>query len=418
MKILLLAITVSLSGCLNSKNIDDGFWYGKSNTDDFDYPVLYKVDGNNLIDYYGSPDDTLHIEKDGDKFLIKGIDKYKTFYLKLHEDKIEFYENNNTSPLFYLKKAQSSSFLFDIPDNKDFEIDLAEGIGKQSVIGLKYRFYNAFYFFKTKNKLKISFCDTTILFTEDLLFKELITNKKLLFIQNNYYLPISLVADKNISIYDFNRALKYFRAAGYSDVSILLKEKEYEYANHIELSLPILSEEEDNRFIKKAELINSKANQEDSSDDNNEEEMFFSTEKGSSSAPLPPPPPVPDVEYFEGQEMFFISYEKGSLKLNNTAITSQDLQKQLKNKLLVNQEFDIPYYLSPDCSISDLVYIHTIFSSVSRDLWEKNSMEEFKIGYSQFKQNDWRKEYIEKKYRIHLYYIIQNKIGLFTAIAE
>ncbi len=330
-KTLLLSIVVQIVGCSSGPCIEDGFWYGKYKTGAFDYPVLFQIKGHKVIDYYDGKNDTLSLEKDGDKFFIKGNEKYKESYLKLTENSLGFYSNKYHEPLFRLAKANSKSFVFDVLENKDVVIELAQGIGHREVFGVNHKFYNAFYFSNIKNELNVSFCDTIFSFNKKLFFEELITNEQLCFIKAKHILPVSLVVDKNVSIKDYNELIKCFRAAGYSDISILIQDANYEYANCISMALPALSDAEESLFWALEDSIF--ANKQRYEDEMSEETMFLNPESNANLVP-PPPPPAPDREYLREQVFFIVGIDNGVFNLNSKDISDAKLRGELKNRLL------------------------------------------------------------------------------------
>ena len=179
------------------------------------------------------------------------------------------------------------------------------------------------------------------------LYKFLLKTAKYKFDEKNH-VKISLIADKNIKIQDFELIKKQLELAEYKRIELILENDKYEFIKSFQLRLPPLLDKDLKEYgIEPKEYI------------------------------LPPAPAK-----FDKNHSLLIEIGKNNIKVNNVTINKNDLKKKIQEKLTTDSEFNISYTFTDNAVYQD--YINTL-----------------DIVYNSI--IDLRKTYLKNKYNIDYY---------------
>ncbi|NPV51832.1 MAG: hypothetical protein HPY60_11665 [Candidatus Methanofastidiosum sp.] len=339
-QITLITLILFTISCSRKQQIN-GFYYGKYKTEDLNLPVLIHFKNRKYIDFFSFQYDTLTYRRIGDKFYFRSKLYHSSYKLTIiQKDKeLLYYRNGNDTLIYKLKKGESSNYLFDYLSDKQIKIQLPNGNGKIQSYGFENKFHNPLYFTKYDNILVVNFNDSTIVFDENF-YKYLLDYKSNLSYLDSRFSPITLIADKDLSINEINFLKVQLKIADYRNISYVLSINEYNKINYISRYIPPLTESD----LSKYKTYN----------------FVF--------PPLPPPPPpILDNDSIIDHG-FLIEYFQGKILLNNDSLEASEFCKLLKEKILSDPKAILAYYISDRYSYQDYIKLLELTSSVFYDL--------------------------------------------------
>lgn len=365
----IIVLTILTISCSNKQDFN-GFYFGRFETDDFNLPVLVHFDNESYIDYFSVPYDTFSYNRVGDKFHFKSKSYHQEYELTIVQkgNQLSYYRPDSDTLIFRLKKSESSNFMFDYLTDKKIKIDLPNGNGKSQTLGDDYRFHNPLYFSKVGNDLLVNFNDTTIKLDSNY-YKFLLSYKSNLSEIDKYRFPITLIADKNLTIQELNRLKEHLRIVGYLKISYILTPQGYDKVSYIMRRIPPLTEYE----ISKYEAYN------------------------FDFAPLPPPPPRPDNDFIL-EHGLMLEYSQDNLMLNNDTIELSELRNKLRDKILSDPNTILAYFVVDTSTYQDYIKILDLVTNVYYDLRDDYLFDKYGIKYRELWDIDERYEEAQEKY--------------------
>lgn len=352
-KLILITIFIGLTYSCTRKQIFNGFYFGRFETEDFDLPVLVRFKDNKYTDYFSVPYDTFSYDKNNNIFKFKSISYNQDYEVTIFQDNntLSYYHPDTDTLIFRVKKSESSNFLYDYLTDKNLKIELPTGKGTTETYGVDYRFYYPMYFNKIGKDLFVNFNDTTVKL-DNTCFKFLLAYKSGLSDIDKYRFPITLIADKNLILTDINQLKEQLRIVGYTKISYILSSKEYDKINYISRYIPPLSESE----ILKYET------------------------HSLSFPPLPPPPPEPELSFVK-ENGLIIESTKGQIFLTDKPIDKNKLQHRIKDKVLNDTESIIAYHITESSKYQDYIDLLELITNAYYDLRDDYLMSKYQIKY-------------------------------------
>ena len=360
---------ILIISCSNKQDFN-GFYYGRFETDDFNLPVLVHFDNESYINYFSVPYDTFSYNRIGDEFHFKSKLFHQDYKLTIIQkgNQLLYYRPDSDTLIFKLKKSESSNFIFDYLADKQMKVDLPNGNGISQFFGDDYRFHNPLYFCKVGDNLVVNFNDTSLVL-DDNFYKFLLTYKSKLFEINKNRFPITLIADKKLTIQELNKLKEHLRIVGYIRISYILASREYDKVNYISRRIPPLSEYE----ISKYEAYN------------------------FNFPPLPPPPPRPDNDFILNHGLM-LEYSQGNFILNNDSIKLSELKNKLREKVLSNPETILAYFVADSSTYQDYIKILDLITNIYYDIRDDYLFDKYGVKYRGLWDNDKRYDEAQDKY--------------------
>lgn len=327
--------------CSNKEKLE-GFWYGNriNNT----HPLLLKFEKNKLIDY--SFLDTLKYKQIGNKLIvINEFNEKHDVKIKFDNSKLILIEPTSDTIISEYKKKELNYFIDDLINDKSLKIDLPSGNGIQREFGGTNLFEPLFVSYQN-DSLIASFRNEIIPIDKE--FYIFLLEKGKYDIYEKDFTQISIIADKNIKIKDFELIKKQIKLANYDRIELILKNNKYEFIKFFRLRLPPILEKDLNEYgIEPKEYI------------------------------LPSAPAK-----FDKEHTLLLEIGNNNIKINNLTINEDNLKKKIKERLITDSKFNISYSFTDNSVYQD--YINTI-----------------DIVYNSI--IDLRKTYIKSKYNIDYY---------------
>jgi biopolymer transport protein ExbD len=169
---------------------------------------------------------------------------------------------------------------------------------------------------------------------------------------DKYNFPITLIADKSLSLSEINKLKEQLRIVGYNKILYMLATTKYDNVNIITRYMPPLSESEILKY-----------------DANN---FTFPS--------LLPPPPEPELSFIKEYGLV-IESANGILSLNNKPIDKTELQKILKEKIKLDDKVILAYYIFEDSKYQDYINLLDIITNVYYDLRDEYLMSKYGIKF-------------------------------------
>jgi biopolymer transport protein ExbD len=344
---LIIIVSFLFLNCSNNEKLD-GFWYGQKNNT---YPALIKFEKNLLIDYSATYD-TLKYNYFNDKLILTNEFNEK-YEVEIRLDNSELILTNPTTDSIISKfKKRKSDYLYtDIINEKSLKIDLPFGNGVEKKFG-ENNLHEPLFITHEKDKLVANFRNITNSIDKDF-YKFLIKTGKYKFNEKNYF-KISIIADKNIKIQDFELIKKQIKLANYNRIELILENDKYEYIKSFQLRLPPLLDKDLKDYgINANEYI------------------------------LPPAPAK-----FDKNHSLLIEIGKNIIKINNVTINKNNLKKIIQEKLTTDSEFNISYTFTENAVYQDYIYTLDIVYNSIIDLRKTYLKNKYNIDYSSTDYDD------------------------------
>ena len=362
---ILILISFLFINCSNTKKLE-GFWYGKIK--DNTYPTLLKFEKNKLIDY--SNYDTLKYKQIGDKLVVTNeLNEKHEVKIKLENSKLILIEPTSDTIISEYKKKEHDYFIDDLINDKSLKIELPSGNGIQRKYGETNLFEPLFVLYQ--NDSLIANFKNEIIPIDKEFYKFLIEKGKYNFYEKDF-IQISIIADKNIRIKDFELIKKQLKLANYNRIELILKNNKYEFIKCFRLNLPPLLEKDLNEYgIEPKEYT------------------------------LPPAPAK-----FDKEHTLLLEIGKNNIKINNVIVNEENLKREIQERIKTDSEFNISYSFTDNSVYQDYVKALDIVYNSIIDLRKTYLKSKYNIDYY---SNDYvnREKLIEskEKFRFTFFYI-------------
>jgi len=352
---LLILISFLFINCSKNEKLE-GFWYRKSK--DNNYPALLKFENNKLIDYFYN--DTLKYSYFGDKLILKNeFNEKRNIKIKLDNSKLILIEPISDSIISEYKRKKLNYFINDLITDKLFKIDLPSGNGIQRMYGQTNLFEPLFISYQ--NGILIADFRNEKIPVDKGFYKGLIEKGKYNFYEKDF-IQISIIADKNIKIKDFELIKKQLKLANYNRVELILDNNKYEFIKSFRLKLPPLLEKDLNEYgIEPKEYI------------------------------LPPAPAK-----FDEEHTLLLEIGNKDIKINNVIVNEENLKRKIQERIKTDSEFNISYSFTDNSVYQDYIKALDIVYNSIIDLRKTYLKSKYNIDYY---SNDYdnRKKLIESK---------------------
>jgi biopolymer transport protein ExbD len=379
LKIILLAFILT---CYNENYSQDlnGYWYrGYTSSRGTTLPILYNFNNGILQDCFEYMKDTIRYEIKGKKVHLlcdNPHDLMNRYSIVLKNGSLQFSFDKEYS--YTLKKSESENFVLDYMANKQVKITLPKSTQKEgktdiSILGIPL------YFGTVNNELVVHFYNTTVKFDNNF-YKAILTNQNLLYNLKNHY-PITLVADKNISVKDLKSLFNQLSSLYIPSIICLTMPENYAEINYCEIDLPEISLSDEmmyNNF--KQELINK--NPSYYNDDN-----YEGIVSPDYFRPVPGPPMCDDIETLIEEGHVLIGSTSNGFVFNNNECAQDELRSKIKTALLSNPCAEISYYISNNLTCQDYVNLIDLIEEVRFELRNDYFTKTYGESHKEIKNN-------------------------------
>lgn len=337
--IFLILLVFLLLGCTNNKELE-GYWYGESKYKFDRSPTLIKFKNSTLIDFFGVTIDTVNYTRIQDIIRLQlGENEVHEFKIKLNKDKLSTFDSQSDSLIINLKKSEKDNFVFDYLNDKSLIIDLPIGRGLKKTFGHQISLNRPLYLTYKDNKLASNFLDTTVIVDSNY-YKFLFSQNVPKYIEDRYLnsQKISLIADKNIKISDFNLLINQLKIVGYSRIDYFMNSDSYDKVNLLPFRLRYLTQDEFEKY------------------NTNENPLF----------PVPPS----TLEYLSQikDTLLIVEVDRNIIKFNDSTFTEDEFKEFLETKISVDSKFHISYYITDNSTYQDFINFNDIVLNSYYDL--------------------------------------------------
>lgn len=361
MRTILIIILTSLLflNCSQNKKLE-GFWL--SVTKNSRYPILLKFENDILIDYSAFPDSLRYKYSNEKLYLTNQFSEKNNIRINLTKTELTLLNQTSDSILSQFKKKSSNYIIQDILNNKSLKIDIPLGNGierkYQEIYSSSKPLFISYhndsliaYYGNLKKSIKKDFYKT---------LKGDLTNQ----LTDIRRFKISIIADRNIKIKDFEIIKKQIKLAGYNSVEFILQNNNYDVIKSFQLRLPPLS----NKDLKEYEI--------------NLKEYIL------------PPAPLK----FDKEDNLLIEIGRNNVKINGELISKNNLKNKIKEKLKTNLDLSISYQYTDTAVYQDYIEILDIYYNSIIDLRKTYLKNKYSIDYfsTNYEHKDKIKESKEK----------------------
>lgn len=355
MKNLILILLLSLFiGCSNNKELE-GYWYGESKYEFDRSPTLIKFENSTLIDFFGPLIDTVNYTRIQDIIRLQlGENEVREFKIRLNKDKLSTFDSQSDSLIINLKKRKKDNFVFDYLNDKSLIIDLPIGRGLKKTFGHQISLNRPLYLTYKDNKLVSNFLDTTVIVDSNY-YKFLFSQNVLKYIEDRYSNThkISLIADKNIKISDFNLLINQLKIVGYTKIDYFMNLDSYDKVNLLPFRLRYLTQDEFDKY---------------NTDEN----------------PLMPVPPS-TLEYLSQLKdtLLIVEVDGNIIKINDSTFMGDEFKDFLNTKISSGSNFHMSYYITDNSTYQNFINFNDIVFNSYYDLRDDYLIKKYGLSFSE-----------------------------------
>jgi len=368
-KYISILIVFLIVSCSDKKEFQ-GFWYGKFEYDETQFPVLMKFEKGSYIDYYSVPYDTLKYEIDGNNVTAYYYHPYTdelmneyNFQLSSFGDSLSlYYPASDTKITLY--KTSESNFVLDYLGDKNLNINLPKGNRKEMVLGRDFRFHRPLYLTYQNDNLVANYYDTTVIVDNEF-YKFLLKQREKEAEKDWFSIPVTIISDKNVKISDIKLLKEQLSLIGLRRINYILHSAEYNKVKTLSSYIPFSEKE-----YEKARSLGLK---------------------------LPPPPP-PRVELdsnFVRKHSLLFEIKGQSILYNDTVIQEIELKKIIQEKAILDSKLEILFYLHETVVLQDYIdFVIPIYNSFYelRDQYLSEKYNDLSY-YSEEKRDEAKRKY-------------------------
>lgn len=347
-------LLIFLLTCCSKKKELNGYWYGEFKFDKERSPALLKFENNTFIDFFSPFNDTIVYKSYGNKiYFNNSFNEKRELKIKLKNNELSTYESKSDSLIIILKRRVSDNFIFDYLNDKDLVIDLPTGKGQERTLGQSVYLKRPLYLAYKNNKLTANFLDTSVTVNSDY-HKFLISKMDSLDETDKYsnINKISLMADKDLKIFELDLLTTQLRIFGFSRIRYFLKSESYEKVNAFDFRLKALTDDE-------YDFYNIKEN------------------------PLRIPPPPSHVEYIakSKDKLRLIEVDGDKIKLNDSILTENDFLKLLIPQMTSDSDLNFAYYMTDGSTYQDFIHFNDVILNAIYNVRDSYLMNKYGVKY-------------------------------------